>query len=104
MAIPILYWMLECTNCGRRRVVHDCYLVLVGTTDPDPVPGTGYTGPPLPERYGCSMGCSKGMRVIGSIDEPGDRIMWLDEPHEPIAMDQQRIAEWLLLIKEAGLA
>ena len=45
MAIPVLYWMLECTECGSRLVVHDSYLEFVGTSDPEPKPGAGYGGP-----------------------------------------------------------
>ena len=103
MALPILYWMLECTGCGTRRVVRDSYLIFVGTSEPNPPPGAGYGGPPLPERYDCTNGCSQRMRVIGSIFEPEDRTMWLDEPHEPVELDQQQTEEWLRLIQEAGL-
>ena len=103
MAIPILYWMLECTGCGKRRVVHDCYLVYVGSSDPHPAPGDGYSGPPLPERYHCTKGCSSPMRAVGSIWKPGERTMWLDEPHKPIEMEQYQIDEWHQLIREAGL-
>lgn len=102
MAIPILYWMLECTGCGSRRVVHDSYLKFVGTSDPNPPPGAGYGGPPLPERYGCTNGCSERMRAVGSIFEPGDRTMWLHEPHKPIEMDQLQAEEWLRLIQEGS--
>ena len=34
MAIPVLYWMLECAECGSRLVAHDSYLKFVGTSDP----------------------------------------------------------------------
>ncbi len=104
VAIPVLYWMLECTGCGTRRVVRDCYLVFVGTpNDPDPAEGAGYSGPPLPERYRCTKGCPAPMRAVGSIFEPRDRTMWLHEPHRPIEMDQHQVDEWLRLIREAGL-
>jgi hypothetical protein len=59
MAIPILYWMLECTACGSRLVVHDSYLKFDGTSNPNPLPGDGYGGAPLPERYKCTKGCSR---------------------------------------------
>jgi hypothetical protein len=68
VAIPILFWMLECTECGTRRVVHDCYLVFIGTpNDPRTLEGVGYGGPPLAERYSCTKGCTAAMRAIGSI-------------------------------------
>ncbi len=71
MAIPVLYWMLECIACGARLVVHDSYLKFVSTSDPKPMPGTGYGGPPLPERYTCTNGCVQPMKAIGSIPMPG---------------------------------
>jgi hypothetical protein len=96
--------MLECTECGTRRVVHDCYLVFIGTpNDPRTLEGAGYGGPPLAERYSCTKGCTAAMRAIGSIFEPQDSTMWLHEPHKPIEMDQRKIDEWLQLIREAGL-
>jgi hypothetical protein len=102
MALPILYWLLECTECGARRVVHDTYRLFVGTTDPCPVPGAGYTGPPLPERYKCKKACSAPMRVLGSLHDPQDRTMWLHEPHKPIQMTRSQINEWRRLIRDAG--
>lgn len=104
MAIPVLYWMLECTGCTSRRVVRDSYLKFMGVSHPNPAPGEGYGGPPLPERYGCTKGCSQGMRAIGSISGLDDSTMWLNDPHVPIEMDRSRAEEWSRLIKEAGLA
>jgi hypothetical protein len=102
--IPTLYWMLECTGCRTRRVVHDCYLVHVPTSnDEEPEEGDGYGGPPLPERYSCTKGCTAPMRAIGSISNPMDRTMWLHEPHKPIEMSQHQLNEWFRLIQEAGL-
>jgi hypothetical protein len=87
-----------------RRVVHDCYLVFVGTpNDQELEEGDGYNGPPLPQRYNCTNGCTAPMRAIGSIFDPKDRTMWLHEPHKPIEMSQHHINEWLRLIQEAGL-
>ena len=103
MAIPILYWMLECKGCGDRRVVHDSYLEFLGTSEPNPPPGAGYGGPPIAERYDCPNGCTDGLRVIGSIFSPEDTEMWLHEPHEPVEMDQEQIDQWRQLIREAGL-
>ena len=60
--IPVLYWMLECKQCGRRRVVHDSYLEFVGTSST--LPGVGYAWTPLTERYQCLNGCSRGMRAV----------------------------------------
>jgi hypothetical protein len=103
MAIPVLYWMLECTRCGARRVVHDAYLKFVGTSNPHPSPGEGYGGPPLPERYGCLMGCQRSMRAVASLLTPDHRTMWLHDPHVPIEMDESEIAAWARLIHEAAL-
>lgn len=113
VAIPVLYWMLECTGCGRRCVVRDSYLKFVGTPEKNQVKSVveqhamadeGYDGPPLPERHSCPDGCSQPMRAVGSISGPGDSTMWLHEPHQPIEMDRTQIEEWLRLIREAGLA
>ena len=103
MAIPVLYWMLECTVCASRRVVHDSYLRYVGTTNPNPGPGQGYGGPPLPERYTCTKGCSGPMKSIGSIFSPEDEEMWLQEPHVCVWMTKEQLAEWRRLIEAAGM-
>jgi len=102
MALPVLYWLIECTKCGARRVVYDSYLLLVGATNPRPAPGAGYSGPPLPERYKCKKDCAAKMRVIGSLFEPQACTMWLHEPHKPIQMTRIQINEWRQLIREAG--
>ena len=102
MAIPVLYWMLECTGCGSRLVVHDSYLEFVGTSDPNPPPGAGYGGPPLPERHTCTKGCSRSMNALGSIFNLDDRTMWLHDPHVPIEMTKIQSGEWRRLIQEAG--
>ena len=104
MAIPVLYWMLECTACGTRLVVRDTYLKFVGTSEPNPAPGAGYGGPPLPERYTCSKGCSRPMTPIGSIFSPDDQKMWLHDPHVPVRMTTAQAKEWRHLIEAAGLA
>lgn len=103
MAIPKLYWMLECNACGSRRVVYDQWLDFVGNCDADPRPGDGFGGTPLPDRYHCANGCTRGMRALGSIHEPGDRTMWLSEPHIPIELDQTEVDDWSRLIREADL-
>lgn len=103
MAIPILYWMIECKGCGRRRVVHDSYLEFTGTSEPASAPGDGYSGRPLNERYGCCGRCTEGMRAVGSIFSPDDTQMWRHDPHEPVDMNQEQIDEWSRLIREAGL-
>jgi hypothetical protein len=104
MAIPVLYWMLECTGCGSRLVVRDSYLKLVGTSDPHPSDDAGYGGPPLPERYRCTKGCFRPMKAVGSIDSPDGRTMWLHDPHVPIEMTKTQSEECLRLIQEAGYA
>jgi hypothetical protein len=103
MAIPVLYWMLECTGCGSRRVVHDSYLQFVGTSDPDPQEGEGYEGPPLGERYTCAKDCSQPMKPIGSIVDPDDENMWLHEPHAPVRITSAQADEWKQWIHAAGL-
>ena len=103
MAIPVLYWMLECTACGSRRVVLDSYLQFVGTSRRHPAPGDGYGGPPLPERYSCEKGCVQSMKAIGSIFTPEDEEMWLHEPHVPVSMTTTQAEEWRQLIHAAGL-
>ena len=104
MAIPRLYWMLECTGCRRRFVVYDSYLKFVGTRNPIPYDGEGYEGPPLPERHKCSEGCLHPLKAVGSISFPGDRTMWLFQPHIPVEMTEDQIGEWTRLIDEAGLS
>jgi hypothetical protein len=103
MAIPVLYWMLECTECKLRRVVRDSYLQFVGTDDPNPRRGAGYGGPALPERTSCANGCSGPMKAIASIFNPDDVEMWLHEPHVPVAMTKAQLHEWRQLIEAAGL-
>ena len=102
MAIPVLYWMLECTGCGGRRVVHDSYLQFVGTDDPNPAPGDGYEGPELPERYPCASGCGQAMKVIASRFDPDDPDMWLHDPHVRVWLTEEQFNEWRALILAAG--
>ncbi len=99
MAMPTLYWMLECGTCRVRRVVHDCYLEFVGTGN---APGEGYGGRPLEYRYDCLKGCPGPTRVVGSIFSPTDTEMWLHQPHKPIQLDQRQSEEWWRLLREAG--
>lgn len=102
-ALPVLYWMLECPKCHTRFVVHDCYLVFVGTSSgPFTLPGQGYEGPPLPERYSCAKGCARPLRVIGSIFNPDDAVMDSDEPPYRVQMTEAQAAEWRELIRAAG--
>jgi hypothetical protein len=110
MAMPILYWMLECTRCGARRVVYGCYLELVSDGEHDASAdeperlGAGYGGRPLPERYGCLEGCPETPRVIGSVFSPDDEEMWLHTPHEPRPMDARQRREWVRLIAQGDEA
>jgi hypothetical protein len=104
MAIPRLYWMLECTGCEARFVVFDSYLKFVGTRNPVPYDGEGYEGPPLPERHTCPRRCVHPLTAIGSIGHPSERTMWLSKPHVPVEMTEEQIQEWRLLIDEAGLS
>lgn len=102
MAIPILFWMLECTGCGARLVVHDRYLKFIATGSQRLPPGAGYGGPPLPDRHTCSKGCAEPMMAIGSIGGLGDPTMWLHDPHVSIEMTKAQSDEWRRLIQEAG--
>jgi hypothetical protein len=125
LALPLLYWMLECPRCGTRRVVRDQNVhysydpksdtrrkpgvSFVPDSGALPSVGIGYgdvPGPPIEERYSCSKKCSGSLRVVGSIFRPQDREMRLRTgPREPIKiikMDQQQIDEWLRLIRAAG--
>jgi hypothetical protein len=102
VAIPVLFWMIECTGCGTRRVVKDRYLRFVGTGKPNPAPGEGYAGPPLPERYGCANGCSRPMKAIGWRSLPDSDEMWQHEPYMKIRMTRAEADEWRQLIRAAG--
>ena len=97
-----MYWMLECTGCGARRVVYDSYLVSGAGEGPNDTQGN-YGGPPLEERYRCLKACNQGMRAIGSIHEPGDQTMRQYKPYVSTNLDQSQIEEWSRLIREAGL-
>ena len=102
-AIPVLYWMLECTECHTRFVVHDCYLVFVGAKGPFSMPGEGYEGPPLPERYTCAKGCARPLKVIGCIHDPDEEEMWIEKPYGRVQMTEVQAQEWRDLIRAAGL-
>jgi len=114
--LPLMYWILECMACGSRLVVHDWYLKFVGTSVPNaparagygapPLvdPDAGFAGPPLPERYKCTKGCSRPMKVIGSIFSPDDEEMRLHDPHVRVKMTKAQSDEWRQLIQAAGLA
>lgn len=99
MAIPVLYWMIECTKCGARRVVHDSWLLPVPDPEGRRITGGGHGGPALPERHGCVNACSAPMRAIGSLREPTDTRMWLHDPHLLIDLDDRQIEEWRELIR-----
>jgi hypothetical protein len=104
MAIPQLYWMLECTGCATRFVVHDSYLRWVGTSNPNAPEGAGYEGPPLPERHRCPKYCATPLKAIASLSSPYEPTMWLFQPHIPIEMTEDQSEEWRRLIRDAGLA
>jgi hypothetical protein len=99
MALPVLYWMLECPRCRSRRVVRDTYLEWLGGTGP---PGSGYGGRPLPARYPCPEGCDREPRVIGSIFKVGDEEMMVAESRRK-KMNERLRKEWTTLIRKAGL-
>jgi hypothetical protein len=102
MAMPSLYWMLECTGCRARRVVFDCYLVPGAGREPEDMFGN-YGGPPLEERYECLNACAERMRTVGSIWAAGDETMWQHTPYAQIQLDRSQIDEWSRLIGKAGL-
>ena len=105
MAIPVLYWMLECTACGSRLVVHDSYFEFVGISDSEPLEyDGGYGDTPLPERYKCTKGCSWPIKTIGSIWSPYDVEMRLHDPYVRVKMTKAQSDEWRQLIQVAGLA
>jgi hypothetical protein len=101
MAMPILYWLLECGTCRRRRVVHDVYLAFVGSGSAEDT-GEGYGGPPLEYRYDCLKGCPGPTRVVGSIASPTDTAMWQHQPRKRIDLDRRQSEEWWRLLREAG--
>jgi len=103
MAIPVLYWMLECSGCGTRRVVLDSYLEFIGTPKANRMPGTGDGGKPLHERYGCAKGCAQPMKTIGFKWDRDDEEMWLDEPYVLVKLTSEQTNEWRQLIEAAGL-
>lgn len=99
MALPVLYWMLECPRCGSRRVVRDTYLEWLGGAGP---PGSGYGGRPLPSRYRCPEGCDGEPRVIGSIFSVADDEMMIEGARRK-GMNERQREEWKKLIRKAGL-
>ena len=113
MAIPILYWMLECDACRTRFVVRDSYYKSVGVSPDEyvrrpngsigPLPGAGYGGPPLEKRYTCARGCTGSLTPVASVLTPNEENMWLHRPHEQVAMTPGQREEWSRLIREAGL-
>lgn len=92
--MPYLYWMIECTECGGRRVVYDA-------------------GIQAATRHCCPKGCSREIRPIGRIHpwdlDVMDEMGVVPEGYfssaqyvigsEPLAVSK---AEWLRLIDEAG--
>jgi hypothetical protein len=97
MAIPILYWMLECTGCHCRFVVHDSYLEFVGTHTPNPEPGDGYGAVPLPSRHRCVRGCPDPLQAIASMFSPDDDEMRLAEPYISVELPRTLRKEWRYL-------
>ena len=102
MAIPILYWMLECDACHLRWVVHDSYLEYIGSENANLAPGEGYGERPLEERYPCPKGCNGRPSVIGSLFSADDEVMWLYRPHEPRRLSRGQRDEWQTLIAQAA--
>lgn len=93
MALPVLYWMLECRGCGGRRVVRDSYRRFVGGPSAE-FAGGGYGGPPLEERYDCRHRCGSGMRVVGSVFGAADSHMWTHEPHQRVPLSVWQRGQW----------
>jgi len=99
MAMPPLYWMLECGTCRGRRVVRDTYLEYVGTGS---APGDGYGGRPLEYRYDCTKGCPGPTRVVGSITSPTDTDVTQPQSKKSTRMDLRQSEEWWRLLREGG--
>ena len=100
LAIPTLYWMLECTGCHCRFVVHDCYLVLVPTSNSNLLIPNEYSGPPLPLRYSCVRGCTDRLQTVGSISRPDGDNMSLIDPRIPVSMSDAMCEEWQYLSQD----
>jgi hypothetical protein len=101
--LPVLYWMLECSHCGGRRVVRDMYrLPTRGSVTS--LAGGGFDGPALEERYHCLKGCAARVMIVASVLGPWHTTMWIQEPYEPLTMTLPRRAEWLWFIAKARMS
>jgi len=106
MALPPLYWLLECTVCKARRVVHDTHLEFTGEGvghDGCLEPGEGYGDRTIAQRYGCLAGCAPDPRVIGSIWSLPDGEMTEYVSRETRELTADELGEWERLAREAGL-
>lgn len=101
--LPTLYWMLSCTGCGCRFVVHDTYLVCDPPgSDDDRSPGAGYSGLPVFMRHACVRGCASGLEAVGSLFNADDEKMWLHDPYIPVPLSPPLRDEWRYLIEQPG--
>jgi hypothetical protein len=103
LAIPPLYWMIECAGCGARPIVFETFLVFVGLSirmlPSDPGTTQRHSMSAIPAR----RECVQPMKTIGSIGYVDDEKMWLYEPHVPVTMTKPQADEWRHLIEVAGL-
>ncbi len=108
MAPPVKYWMLVCQTCQTPRVVLDTELEYVGSSEPNPPPGSGYGGRFISERYSCTHCGGISMKTHGSmwdvnaqVYEPG--LDSIDEVSRSIQLSSIQRAQWHALIIAAGL-
>ena len=107
MAMPVLYWLLECTKCGARRVVRGTWLEAVRPPDIDPsggwpIPGSEYGGQGLDERNRC-LRCLGKVRKLASTFSAQSREMSdydADGKYKSVhrEMTQEEFEEWTALI------
>jgi hypothetical protein len=105
MVAPAYYRMFEYTGCGARHVVLDSF-EYIGTSDPNPPPGSGQLLVTKPDM--CEKRCAQPMVEIGytyNLNEmmlPSNSIS-TDHPDRRVKLTKAQADEWRLLIEAAGL-
>jgi hypothetical protein len=104
---PAYYRMFECSGCGARHVVRDSF-EYIGTSDPDPPPGSGWLRVIEPKM--CEKRCSQPMIEIGYIYnlDRGEMTLPLgtqstDHTGRRVKLTKVQADEWRRLIEAAGL-
>lgn len=102
---PAYYRMFECTGCGARHVVLDSF-EYIGTSDPDPPPGSGWLRVTKPKI--CEKRCSQPMVEIGYIYNLDEMTLPLnsqspDHAVRSVKLTKAQADEWRRLIEAAGL-